>query len=64
MDNDSWDDWQSGFDAGRTYGVRYEHQWDWQERFSLRYGIGRSAHPYNGLTESREYAYINLNWRF
>lgn len=55
---------QSGFDAGRTYGLRYEHQWDWQEQFTLRYGIGRSAHPYNGVSELREYAYINLNWRF
>jgi biofilm PGA synthesis protein PgaA len=56
--------WQNGFNTGATYGVRYEHQWDWQERLSLRYGIGHSAHPYDGVREPRDYAYIHLNWRF
>ncbi len=56
--------WQQGFGTGSVAGVRYEQEWDADDRLSLRYGIGRSLHPYDGLQAARDYAYLSLNWRF
>jgi biofilm PGA synthesis protein PgaA len=55
---------QQGFDNGRTANVRYEQEWNADDRLSVRYGIGRSLHPYDGIQTARNYAFLSLNWRF
>lgn len=55
---------QQGFGTGSAYGVRYEQEWAADDRLTLRYGIGRSRHPYDGVQSTRDYGYFNVNWRF
>jgi biofilm PGA synthesis protein PgaA len=55
---------QQGFDTGALADARYEQQWAADDRLTLRYGIGRSRHPYDGVQTTRNYAYLSLNWRF
>jgi len=56
--------WQQGFGTGPVYGARYEQEWAADDRLTLRYGIGRSLHPYDGEKTARNYAVLSLNWRF
>ena len=56
--------WQDGFVTGSVYDARYEQEWDADDRLALRYGIGCSQHPYDGVQSARNYAYFSLNWRF
>ncbi len=56
--------WENGFGAGTAYSVRYEHQWDWQQQLTLRYGLGHSVHPYDGQKEDRNFGYLSLDVRF
>lgn len=56
--------WQQGFGAGKVAALRYEQEWTADDRLALRYGIGRSLHPYDGAQTGRNYAYLSLNWRF
>jgi biofilm PGA synthesis protein PgaA len=53
---------QDGFSRGTAADVHYEHEWNRDKELSLRYGIGHSLHPYNGVRESRNYGYLSLNW--
>jgi biofilm PGA synthesis protein PgaA len=53
---------QDGFGSDTAADARYEHEWMRDKELSLRYGIGHSFHPYNGIRESRNYGYLNLNW--
>jgi biofilm PGA synthesis protein PgaA len=55
---------QQNFASGYTAGARYEQEWTADDRLILRYGIGRSLHPYDGVRVARNYAYVSLNWRF
>jgi biofilm PGA synthesis protein PgaA len=55
---------QQGFDTGPVYGARYEQEWEADDRLTLRYGVGRNLHPYDGLQTATNYGYINLNWKF
>jgi len=54
---------QEGFATGPIWGGRYEHAWDWTERFSFRYGVGRLLHPYDGRQTGRNYVNVELDWR-
>lgn len=56
--------WQQGFGSGPVYGARYEQEWAADDRLTLRYGIGRNLHPYDGQKTARNYAVVSLNWRF
>jgi biofilm PGA synthesis protein PgaA len=56
--------WQQAFGNGSVAGVRYEQEWEADDRVSVRYGIGRSRHPYDGVQTLRSYGYLHLNWRF
>ena len=56
--------WQQGFGSGPVYDGRYEQEWSADDRLVLRYGIGRSIHPYDGVRSARNYAFVALNWRF
>lgn len=55
---------QQGFGSGSVHGLRYEQEWSADDRLIVRYGIGRSVHPYDGVQTSRDYGYLSLNWRF
>ncbi|MBC7804029.1 MAG: poly-beta-1,6 N-acetyl-D-glucosamine export porin PgaA [Candidatus Parcubacteria bacterium] len=56
--------WQQGFGTGPVAGARYEQEWTADDRLTLRYGIGRSKHPYDGIDTTRDYGYLTVNWRF
>jgi biofilm PGA synthesis protein PgaA len=58
------DYWQRGFGNGVVWGARYEHVWDWDRTLLLNYGIGRTEHPYDGASTTRDYGFVTLNWRF
>jgi biofilm PGA synthesis protein PgaA len=55
---------QQGFAAGAVYDLRYEHEWEADDRITLRYGIGRNLHPYDGVVSARNYGYFYLNGKF
>ena len=55
--------WQRDFASGATAGLRYEHEWDFENDLALTYGIGRNFHPYDGGREYRNYVYLNLSGR-
>ena len=55
---------QDGFGTGAVYNVRYEQEWDADDRLTFRYGIGRSQHPYDGVQTERTYGYFYLNGKF
>jgi biofilm PGA synthesis protein PgaA len=55
---------QQGFGTGPVASIRYEQEWDADDRLALRYGIGRTQHPYDGVRTTRDFLYASLNWRF
>lgn len=55
---------QQGFGSGSVLGARYEQEFVADDRLTLRYGLGRSEHPYDGVRSTRDYAYFYLNVRF
>ena len=55
---------QQGFATGPVSNLRYEQELDADDRIAIRYGIGRSVHPYDGVRTTRDYAYFALNWKF
>ena len=55
---------QQGFGTGPVSNLRYEQEWTADDRLLLRYGLGRSQHPYDGVKTTRDYVYVSLNWRF
>ena len=55
---------QQGFATGPVANVRYEQEWDADDRLALRYGLGRTVHPYDGVRTTRDYVYFALNWKF
>jgi len=56
--------WQQSFGSAPTYAARYEQEWDADDRLTLRYGVGRSLHPYDGVQTARNFGNLSLNWRF
>ena len=55
---------QKHFGSGPTRGVRYEHEWNFDERLSVVYGAQRTLHPYDGAREYANYYNLALNWSF
>ena len=55
---------RQGFGSGKVAGARYEQEWTADDRLTLRYGLGRNLHPYDGVQTARNYGYLSLNWRF
>ena len=56
--------WERGYGSGATLGLRYEHEWRFENDFGFSYGVGRHYHPYDGTREFRTYLYFNLTGRF
>jgi len=55
---------QAGFGAGAVYDAHYEQEWEADDRLTLRYGVGRSLHPYDGVQSATNYLYFYLNGKF
>jgi biofilm PGA synthesis protein PgaA len=55
---------QSGFGVGGLWGALYEHLWELDRRFSLRYGVGRTVRPYDGERTTRDFLVLTMDWRF
>ena len=55
---------QQGFGSGPVAGARYEQEWNADDRLAVRYGVGRTVHPYDGVQTARNYGYLSLNWKF
>jgi|GEM_PF-5698758 len=55
--------WQQGFGSGATAGIRYEHQWTFENEMEITYGVGRNFQPYDGIREFRNFIYLNLSGR-
>ena len=53
---------QSAAANSAVHSWRYEHEWTSDRRFNLRYGIGSSRHPYDGVQQTRNFLYLNLAW--
>ncbi|MDB5772220.1 MAG: hmsH [Burkholderia sp.] len=54
---------QEHFSGGATADLRYEQEWRDDRSLAIRYGFGRSSHPYDGSREDRSYGYLTLNWQ-
>jgi len=55
---------QKNFGSGPTRGMRYEHEWNFDDRLSLLYGAQRTLHPYDGQGEYANYYNLAANWKF
>lgn len=56
--------WQSGYGAGSTESLEYQHSWELGRAAWLRYSIGRTLRPYDGEREQRTFGTMTLLWRF
>ena len=56
--------WQSGFGGGSIRAAEYQHRWELDRDLSLRYAVGRSLRPYDGVQEPRNFATLTVLWRF
>jgi biofilm PGA synthesis protein PgaA len=55
---------QQNFGSGPTRGIRYEQEWNFDDRLSLLYGAQRTLHPYDGQGEYANYYNLALNLKF
>ena len=55
---------QQDFGSGMVAALRYEQEWNFDDRLRLAYGAQRGLHPYDGEREYANYYYLSLNWRF
>ena len=55
---------QKNFGSGPAWGIRYEHEWNLDDRLSLLYGAQRTLHPYGGHGEYANYYNLAANWKF
>ncbi len=58
--------WQmeSNLAPGNMEAIEYTHRWELDRDLSLRYSIGRSLRPYDGVREARNFGSLSLLWRF
>ena len=58
--------WQleQGFAPENMGAIEYGHRWEVDRDLSLRYSIGRSLRPYDGVREGRNFGTLSLLWRF
>ena len=58
--------WQmeKDLEPGNISAIEYTHRWELDRDLSLRYGIGRSLRPYDGVREARNFGSLSLLWRF
>ncbi|CAN5549500.1 hypothetical protein BH10PSE18_BH10PSE18_38060 [soil metagenome] len=52
---------QQGFGSGPMWSLRYGHEWSFGPTMLLRYGLGVSSHPYDGVKERRPFVFLSLS---
>lgn len=55
---------QKNFGSGEVAGIRYEHEWNLDDRLTILYGAQRTIHPYDGVREYMNYYNIAVRWMF
>lgn len=55
--------WQRGYGTLPVLGVKYEHEWERQRQWVIRYGLGWTRRPYDGVQEQRAQLYLDLDWK-
>jgi biofilm PGA synthesis protein PgaA len=55
---------QEGFDGAVIGGAAYTHQWRWDPRYELTYGVRAASRVFDGGREADYGAFIQLNARF
>lgn len=55
---------QSSFGSNLSWMMRYEQQWNANDRFELRYGVAYDRKIYDGAAEHDLHLDLNLDWRF
>jgi len=55
---------QQKYNRRLIWGVQYEHQWNWTQRFDLSYGLQRTRRNFDGNAEFATRMYLTLGWRF
>ncbi|MGB8339072.1 MAG: hypothetical protein WCE43_09415, partial [Burkholderiales bacterium] len=55
---------QEGFDNRPTARINYEIDWTASDVMEIRFALGRSMHPYDGVQDFRNYANLSFNRRF
>jgi biofilm PGA synthesis protein PgaA len=55
---------QEGFDNLPTARINYEIDWTASDVMEIRFALGRSMHPYDGVQDFRNYANFSFNRRF
>jgi biofilm PGA synthesis protein PgaA len=55
--------WQEGFGTAPVLGIKYEHEWENQRQWVVRYGVGWTKRPYDGVQEQRAQVYLDFDWK-
>lgn len=55
---------QKNFGNDNTWLASYEHQWKWDDRLELTYGVMRNSHPFDGVKENFTQYFGRLNFLF
>ncbi len=55
---------QDGFDSLPSARIQYELDWTASDATALKFALGRSMHPYDGVQDFRNYANFSVNRRF
>jgi biofilm PGA synthesis protein PgaA len=55
--------WQRGYGSKPVTALKYEHEWERQRKWVIRYGIGWTRRPYDGVQEQRAQLYFDLGWK-
>lgn len=55
---------QQGYASGGVTNIKYEQLYSFSDRLKLRYGIGRTVHPYDGIRVSVDAVTFGAGWRF
>ncbi|TAG45337.1 MAG: poly-beta-1,6 N-acetyl-D-glucosamine export porin PgaA [Betaproteobacteria bacterium] len=55
--------WQEDFGTLPVLSIKYEHEWERQRAWGIRYGIGWTRRPYDGAQEQRAQIYLDVDWK-
>ncbi len=55
--------WQKEVGTGPVFAIKYEHEWEKQRHWVVRYGLGWTRRPYDGVQEERAQLYLDIDWK-
>ncbi len=56
--------YQKNFGSDPSWVASYAHEWRWENRFELDYGVSLKRHAYDGTLETNKQLFGRLNWLF